>query len=254
MPKLTLPARPSTAVPRSQTERLWLIGGGLVGLVVVLIAFFLFISPQRSQTSDVNSQAAHARDQNVALQARLDALHEQSKRLDVFQRQLTNAQLALPSTAGISDFLRSLQQLGNTTLTDITQLTVGQPVDVTTVVTGVPVGSAATQPATNPSATASAGTPATPATPATSGPQVWALPITAQVSGSPAALNKFLEQLQAVQPRAVLIAQITETTGTTTNGIAPQAGRGDTTLQLTMDAFVAPTNSTEKASLTAASH
>jgi type IV pilus assembly protein PilO len=248
MPKIALPTRPTKTVARSQTERLWLIGGGLVALLVALIAYFLFISPQRSQTADVNSQAAQARQDNASLQARLDALREQSKRLDVFERQLTSAQLALPSTAGMSDFLRSLQQLGNTTLTDITQLTVGQPVNVTTVVAGTPtVAPSATANATT--APAAVGVPAATAV----GPQLYALPINAEIAGAPTALNRFLEQLQAVQPRAVLITQITELTGTTTGGAAIQ-GKGVTSLQLTMDAFVAPTNPTEKASLSAASH
>jgi hypothetical protein len=62
--------------------------------------------------------------------------------------------------------------------------------------------------------------------------------MTASVTGSSKALDNFLEQLQAVQPRAVLITQIGESTGTA--GAGAGSGSGATTLQLTMQAFVSP--------------
>jgi Tfp pilus assembly protein PilO len=235
-------------VPRSQAERLWLIGGGLVGLLVALIAYFLFISPQRSKTADINSQVSLARQQNATLQARVAALAEQNKNLAAYERQLASAKLALPSDAGVSDFLRSLQSLGNQTNTNVTQLTVGQPVDVTSVIAATPTQPAAAGAANaSPSSatTAPAGT-----TPVVAGQQMYALPITAQVSGAPDALNRFLDQLQSVQPRAVLISQISETTGTSTTGAAPTG----TTLQLTMDAFVAPSSPTLQVTPSAGTH
>jgi hypothetical protein len=238
MPTLTLPTRPARAVPRSQAERLWLIGGALVAFLLLVLGYFLFISPQRSHTSRVNSQVDTARQQNATLQAHIDALRLQNRNLAKYEQQLKTARLALPSTSGVSDFLRSLQALGNATSTDVTALTVGSPTNVSTV--------AGAAPAARPTATtASGGT--------TAGGTIFALPITAQVSGAPAALNKFLQQLQAVQPRAVLITQLTETTGTAP-GAAAVHGSSGTALQLTMQAFVAPSNPTEKASLAAGSH
>jgi Tfp pilus assembly protein PilO len=250
MPKMTVPVRRQNTVARSQAERLWLIGGGLVGLLVALIAYFLFISPQRSKTADINSQVSQARDQNATLQARVDALAEQNKNLPSYERQLAAAQLALPSEAGVSDFLRSLQTLGNATLTNVTQLTVGQPVDVTSVVNAAPVQPGAPANASPSATSAAAGSVG----PAVTGPPIYALPITAQVSGTPAALNKFLDQLQAVQPRAVLITQIGETTGVTGGAGARAASSVGTTLQLTMDAFVAPSGSSLQVSPSAGSH
>jgi hypothetical protein len=250
MPKVTVPVRRQNAVPRSQAERLWLIGGGLVGLLVALIAYFLFISPQRSKTADINSQVSQARDQNATLQARVDALAEQNKNLANYERQLANAKLALPSEAGVSDFLRSLQTLGSATLTNVTQLTVGQPVDVSSVVNAAPVQPGAPANA-SPSASASSAPVGSTTAPVTG--QIYALPITAVVSGTPTALNKFLDQLQGVQPRAVLITQIGETTGAVAGPNAHGAVAG-TTLQLTMDAFVAPSSPTLQVSPSAGSH
>jgi Tfp pilus assembly protein PilO len=77
---------------------------------------------------------------------------------------------------------------------------------------------------------------------------VYALPITIAISGSFTQLDGFLSQLQSVQPRAVLITQLTQ--GSATSGTGGKAAA--TTLSLTMQAFVAPSSAAESAQLAAA--
>jgi hypothetical protein len=226
MPVLNrLPRRESTAVPRSQTERLWLVAGGLIALVLILIGYLFFISPQRSQTSDVNAQVLSAQDQNLGLQARIATLRQQSANLKTYEAELAKAQLALPTSSGVSDFVRTMQTIGNATLTNVTSVTIGEPAAVAAAVPTTPV-------ATD-TATASA-TPAAPTTPAA--PSAYSMSISATVTGSPSALDNFLDQLQAVQPRAVLINQITESSNAT--GVSD--ANNQTSLQLSMQAFVSP--------------
>ena len=229
-------------MPRSSQERLWLLGGGVCAFVMVLIGYFFLISPQRDSTSTVNSQVAAARDQTSLLQNRIDALGRQNQDLSRYTADLAQAQLALPSTSGLPDFLRTLQSIGNASLADVTSLTVGPPTDVTSVAGGTPPVAA--------SETGTAG-PATHAAPV--GPRVYALSITAQVSGSTTQLGEFLDQLQSVQPRAVLIGQITIGSGSpgATSGSRVSANRV-TTMQLTMQAFVAPASDAELARLSQA--
>jgi Tfp pilus assembly protein PilO len=229
-------------MPRSSQERLWLLGGGVCAFVMVLIGYFFLISPQRDSTSTVNSQVAAARDQTSLLQNRINALAKQNQDLSRYTADLAQAQLALPSTSGLPDFLRTLQSIGNASLADVTSLTVGPPTDVTSVAGGTPPVAA--------SETGTAG-PATHAVPA--GPRVYALSITAQVSGSTTQLGEFLDQLQSVQPRAVLIGQITIGSGSpgATSGSRVSANRV-TTMQLTMQAFVAPASDAELARLSQA--
>jgi hypothetical protein len=244
MPRL--PRKTGNVVPRSSAERMWLMAGGVAAFALILIGYFLVISPQRSQTSDVQSRIDAARTQNLQLQSKLSSLRAQNKNIAKYETDLRAAQLALPSTSGIPDFLRTLQSLGSATLTQVTSLTVGQPTNVTTLAATVPAAAA------SPTATASPAPGATTATgTAPTGPAIYALAINAQVSGTPAALNKFLEQLQAVQPRAVLITQITEGSATTTGGVVTGGApvSGSTTLQLLMQAFVAPTNPVESSQL-----
>jgi K+-sensing histidine kinase KdpD len=241
MPKL--PQRESGNAPRSQTERVWLTAGGIAAFVVLLVGYFFFISPQRAQTADVGAQIATAKDANTVLQQRINALGVQNKDLQRYEDELAQAELALPTTSEVSDFLRTLQSLGNTTLTDVTALTVGQPVNVNAASAVQPT--AASEEGAAASSTSAAGTPAGGATTAAPAAAVYSLPITATVSGSPTALAKFLDQLQSVQPRAVLITQLTETTGTA----GTQSGA--TLINLTMTAFVAPSSPTVTASLAA---
>jgi Tfp pilus assembly protein PilO len=215
-------------MPRSSGERLWWIAGVLGAFVLILIGWFFLISPQRSSTSNVDNQVAAARQRNAGLQSRIDSLRAQNAQLAKYQASLHRAQLALPSESGLSDFLRTLQAIGTHTSTDVQALTVGAPVAITAPTT-TPGNPAATT--TAPAAPA-AGTP-----PAATGTGVYGLPISAQVTGSPAALGQFLQQLQAVQPRAVLITKLLEGTGPVAGGGSATTG---TTLQLTMQAFVAP--------------
>ncbi|HVU93562.1 MAG TPA: hypothetical protein VHC23_15110 [Jatrophihabitans sp.] len=232
--RLRRPDKAAGSVPRSQAERLWLVGGGTVALLLTVIAYFFFISPQRSETADVRAQVADAKTENTVLQHKLAALREQNKSLARYQQDLAAARRALPSASGVSDFVRSLQVLGAQTQTDVASLSVGQP---------APVAAAAPAAAATASAASSSAAPGPAAGSAPRPSAVYCLAFSAQVTGSPADLNRFLDQLQRVQPRAVLITAISETTGTTgsagTGGGAAHPS-GATTLQLTMLAFVTP--------------
>lgn len=234
--------RQGRARPRTRLERMWLIGGGVLAAVLFLVGYLFFIAPQRAQTGDVNSKSDSVRTHNATLSARLDALRTQYKDLPRYQAQLAAARSALPATSGVPDFVRSLQSLGNATLTQVSSLTVGQPTTI-----APPAAAAGSTPSAGAGSTPSAGAASTPSAPTSAIPGVYSLAITAQVIGSPAALNKFLEQLQNVQPRAVLITQITE--GSSASAAGPSTG---TVLQLTMFAFVAPPASGSPAAATAA--
>jgi hypothetical protein len=247
LPKLAKLAKPERSVPRSQTERLWLIAGGLIGFVMLLIGYFFFISPQRSSTASVNAQVAQTESQNSILQSRIESLREQNNNLGKYEAQLAQAHLALPTTSGVSDFLRTLQSLGNATLTDVTSLSVGAPTDMSGSLQTTAV--AATAPPTDTSAPSAAPTSSA-AAPGGAG-SIFALSITATVTGAPNALDKFLDQLQAVQPRAVLITDIVESSGSPTGGNVGPA-QAQASLQLTMEAFVAPVSAAENLSLSSA--
>lgn len=228
-------ARTNT-VPRSSKEVAWMVGGGGVALLLAIIGYFFFIGPQRSETSDVNDQAASAQSEDTTLQARIDTLRAQSKDLAKYQTELTRAELALPTTSGSQEFVRSLQTLFTQTHTNLQSLTVGEPAAV-----GGGAGAATNGTSTGGAATAPQAPAANPAPGAASaGGAAYSLAINVSVTGTPGDLNDFLEKLQEVQPRAVLVTGVTETTGVATSGGSGGASAGGTSLALTMQAFFAP--------------
>ena len=226
-------------MPHAQMQRLWIFLGAVAAALLLVVGWFMFISPQRDQTSSVNSQVSSVRAQNARLQARIRQLQSENVDLAKYQAEVRQAELALPDSSGLPDFLRTLQSIGNATQTVVTSLTVGAPTNLTTVAAATPT---ATKSAAS-SATSSSATK----TPAPGGVgQVFQLPISAAVTGSYAQLDEFLSQLQSVQPRAVLITQLSQTSP------AGKASATSTTLSLTMQAFVAPSSAAESAQLAAA--
>lgn len=227
---------------KSPQERLWLVGGVLAAVVVTLIGYFLLISPERANTQSVEDQVATAEQQATTLQHRIDELTIQNKDLAKYRANVAQLRQALPTTSGLPDFLRTLQGLGNATRADVTSLTVGAPADVSTLPGGAPAPAASTSaPNGAASSTSTVNQPAASA----GGPHIYALAITALVTGSTTQLADFLDQLQSVQPRAVLISQITV-------GAGAAGGTGAATsssMSLTMKAFVAPADPSEAARL-----
>jgi len=221
-------------MPQTQMERIWAIGAAFAAFILLVIGYLFFISPQRDHTSQVNSQVATAQQQNDTLAARISALSAQNKNLATYENAVKRADAALPATSGLSDFLRTLQAIGNATLAKVEMLNVGQPAPFVNpvVAAAAPAGSA------TPS-TASSTPPAGPVVAAA--PSIYVMQVSAQVTGSQAQLSEFLRQLQSVQPRAVLINQITENVASP--GAASHANNSATTgtsLQLQMSVFVQP--------------
>jgi type IV pilus assembly protein PilO len=240
-------------MPKSQIERLWVLGAAVVALLLLLIGYMMFISPQNSKTNSARSELSTAKMTNARLEARIAALREQAKDLPKYEADLKAAQLALPSTSGLPDFLRSLQSIGNATLTNVASLAVGNPTDVTNVAGASSPSTSSSSSSSSSSSNSSSSSTSRPSS-SNGGLHVFALPITAQVTGSVSALDAFLTQLQTVQPRAVLISQLTESQGTNgaASGTSGASGAGATALELTMQAYVAPTGAVERAQLSAA--
>jgi Tfp pilus assembly protein PilO len=224
-------------MPRTQIEKLWLVAGAIVGGVLVLVGYFMLISPQKSQTGSVQAQVASAQQRNAAANARIHALQQENANLAKYQADVDQAKLALPDSSGLPDFLRTLQSIGAATQTSITSMTVGVPTDVTT-------GNGIPGVATSAGAGSSGGS--VQGAPAASTGKVYGLSITATIAGSIPRLNEFLKQLQSVQPRAVLISKLDE------NTVSQGNEKAGTTLSLSFAAFVAPSSAAEQTQLAAA--
>jgi len=202
-------------MPTKDRERLLVGGAVMAALLMLLVGYFALVGPQRGKTRNIEAQVADATTQNSVLSNKISTLSQQNRDLKKYEQDLATQEKALPSENDLNTFLRTLEGLGTATGSDAS-FTAGSPVDVT-------AGGTATSAADT--ATASGLT--------VNGKHIYALPITAQVTGTVASLSQFLDELQAQQPRALLITQVTETKSSS-------AKAANTGLSLTMQAFVAP--------------
>lgn len=182
-----------------RSERLWLAGGLVAAAVLALVGWFILIAPQNHETSSLRDRTTAAELRLPSLRSKLAQLREQSGDLAQYQAKLDQERKALPTTSRMTDFLRQLQAAGDASGVTVSGLTVGAPTEVT-----------------------GAGT------------AIYALPVSATIRGKAAKVEAFLNQIQQVQPRAVLIISA---------NAVPDTGSSlaDTVeLSLGMQVFVAP--------------
>jgi cytoskeletal protein RodZ len=214
---------------KSPKEKLWLAGSGIAALLIAVIGWFFLISPQRQQTSDVEGQTQGAQLANTSLQSRISALSEENAKKASYQHAYDAAQEALPTSSDPASFLRIMHATADKTSTNLTALTIGTPQTITAPVPATPA---------SPSSTSSSSSPSTPT--GATGSGVYSIQITTGVTGSNPNLYAFLTQLQDVQPRAVLITNLTA--GRNGDGTDSNS-KGSSALQLTMQMFVLPETS-----------
>jgi Tfp pilus assembly protein PilO len=155
-------------------DRLWMIAGAAVVALLGIATWFLAVSPQRTEASDLKNETETVHAQADDLRARIAQLNADKANLTALKRTLNARQEALPADSGVPAFLRQLQATGTAVRVNVKGFTVGDPAPEEAV------------------------------------PEVWALPIQLTAEGTAARLTQFLTQLQdADQKRAVLI-QVTD--------------------------------------------
>ncbi len=160
-------------------DRLWLSGGALVVVAVLVVGWLFFVGPQLTEASGLRHQSADNQRRMSELTRHLAQLRQQYSHLADYQAQLATERQALPTSPLTSDFLRALDTVGHRTGTTINGITVHDPVNI--------VGNT----------------------------RVRALPVVVTANGTTAQLTDFIDQLQRAQPRAVLIKMVNLTTGET---------------------------------------
>jgi Tfp pilus assembly protein PilO len=189
-------------------DRIWLLGGVVVTVLLAVAGWFLLIHPKYADAATVNNQVGDETVQLTKLNHQVADLTAKKKNLPALKAKLIKNQSALPvNITGMTAFLRQLQDSGTAVDVDVSGLTVGVPTKTDAV------------------------------------PNVFEMPITMITGGDAANLSQFLNRLQNVQARAVLINSIGLSTGTD----ATDPNSMQATLSLTV--FVYSTNGSS-ASLT----
>jgi Tfp pilus assembly protein PilO len=178
-------------------DRIWMIGGVVAAALLLAMGWFLAISPKNAEAQDLGVRQQDTEDRMVLLRKRLNDLEDQNTKLEQYKAAFQRNRAALPVDSGVPDFLRQLQDSGELVGVTVSGVTVNAPVRVGT-------------------------------------QSVYQLPITVTADGTANDLGRFLDQLQQVQPRAVLI----ESANMASNGQDTTVEKA--TMTLAMKAFVAP--------------
>jgi type IV pilus assembly protein PilO len=184
--------------------RLWTIGGAAGAAAVLVLSWFLLISPQNGRTGALEDEAALARAQAATLETKLSKLREQNQNLFQYTAELERARQALPEDSGMSEFLRSMQAAGNATAVDVDRIAVQAPTQVNA-----------------------------------AGKAMYSLPLTMTANGTAANIDRFLNALQMVEPRAVLVDRLEVTAGEMP-GNRPETLAGNVSVSLDLTVFVSP--------------
>ena len=177
-------------------DRLWMFGALAGAVALSALAWFLLISPQRTETTDVEGQTALADGQVIVEQRKLAKLTAEYAERDKYAAELATNRKALPTVAATGDLLRELQSAGDAAGVIVSSLSAGNPAELK----------------------------------GTAG--VASVTITVVAAGKLDKLQAFLDQVQRIQPRAMLVFNVS---------FAPN-GDGDaitgTSAQLTLSAQV----------------
>ena len=99
-------------MPASEnSDKVWIAGGAAAALLVLVLGYFLLISPQNAETGTFRAQAAEEQQRAGALERHLAELRKQNAHLDEYKAELAAGKLALPAGPDTDAFLLELRTL-----------------------------------------------------------------------------------------------------------------------------------------------
>jgi Tfp pilus assembly protein PilO len=166
-------------------SRTWSVGAGLVGVLLVVAAWFLLISPQRSEAASLREQVTQQQQFNEQVKLKTQQLKAQFASLPARQAQLAEIKQEMPDNPALPSLVRDLSSYADDAGTVLVSVTPGVPV---------------------PFAAGTSGAPAT--TKATETAPLLQIPTTVVVTGSYAEVTLYLQKIQSKMRRAVLIENL----------------------------------------------
>ena len=207
----------------ARTDRLLMVGGILLSVVILAASWFFLVSPRLADGSQLDDQTSAAQDQATVLQTRLVQLRRESLQLPQLQQRLGAAQAALPSDNAMPDFLRQVGHQAAAAGLSIGSVLAGAPAPIGRGPGAPPQPSGANAPvATGGAATAGS---------------VYSIPVTITATGPAERQQQFLKALQHDGPRTALVSSVQLAPAGTAAAGSIDAG---STLTVQLQVFVAP--------------
>ncbi|MBX3068527.1 MAG: type 4a pilus biogenesis protein PilO [Microbacteriaceae bacterium] len=104
-------------------SKAWLAVAALVSVLVLVLGWFLGLSPKLAEISDANQQRETVEAGNLRQEARLAQLKKEFANIDELKEQLAEVQLGLPPGDDLPTFLGQLHQLETQSGTKLTKFT-----------------------------------------------------------------------------------------------------------------------------------
>jgi len=220
----------------------WVGGTAIVAVVILIASWFLVISPKLSAAQEDRAQTETVKQHNDVLSTQLATLEKQAAALNTTRSDLAALRKQIPTSAQLTDYLRTLSDLAATHSVVITSLMPGVAVPF------VAAAAAAAAPKPTPTATAAAAAPAAPTdtptvtTPAAAGgvPGLAAIPVSIIVVGTYPNVLAFLSDVQSTTDRLFLVTGLTATAQqkVAASGGRPPTAAGDLELKVDGLAYV----------------
>lgn len=91
----------------------WVGGTVVLAVLILVVAWFVAISPKLAAASTAREQTTDVESQNTALQIRIDGLRDQFARLDDYRAELADVRRGLPEDAELPSFIDQLQEIAD---------------------------------------------------------------------------------------------------------------------------------------------
>jgi TolA-binding protein len=267
---------------RTPSSKPWIAGGALLAVVLALVAWFMFISPQLDDQAATEQQTSDTELQNTVLQGRIAKLRADSEHLGDLQKQIEVEREGLPADHRMDDFTDQLTGQAAEAGVTLTSITPATPTLVSNVAPAAPTTAAAPTDGSSPTTSAESaapetgGAPAAPAPTSAAGPagQIYSIAVTVVGSGTMTANRALLSKIEKQGPRRALVtsasfAPVVDQTGVpggapgapgtpgttgaraavTTTAAQPPATDRTWTMTVQLQVFVAPQSSAEASAM-----
>jgi len=234
---------------KPQNSLPWVLGAGLLALLMGAGGWLLGISPLLEETSTMNAQTDQELVRAQQLETQLTQLKADFAKIDEYRADLANLKVKIPAELTVEATNSEIATLADQAGVFVDSQSLSAPVAVAPAVEAAPAatdgtGTTAEAPAEGTSTDATASEPAAPAS---SG--LFAVPIQVTVVGSFDKSMAFLDLVQTKSNRLYLVSNVamTQLSAEGARGLRPAIADGDVSTVLTLWYFVLPAASTDGA-------
>lgn len=223
------------------SPRTWRLGGSAAAVLLLVVAWFLAISPTLQSASALEEETASQEQASQELRSRISLLKKQSEELPAQEAILADIQRSMPPTAALPTLIRNLTTVAKRADVVVGSVTPGKPVPVEQ---PQPAASSGINPSNgspssaDPSAASTAESAEESAAAAPDEPTVESMSVTVIACGKFTQLRKYLQELESMK-RVMAVSSVSISRGSCAEG-SPE---DDLTATVGGHVFTLPTSS-----------